>query len=168
MLKSDASDQTPDAIYILSCVYWLALDSHVTAGHGREHAVLAVESHHLSQMWGQLTGSDGPPFDVEEHCAQVTAGEGLFPACDKMHSCKQQHGVDDACAKVVIASEQKPNKKRDNKNFVVVLVSFAVEKRFDPMQDARQVQSGGIVSWQPSLCDKDMSACCWHWDLRHV
>ena len=57
------------------------------AAPGHERAVLAAESHQLSQMWGPLTGSDGPPFDVEGHCAEGTAGEGLFPACDRMHNC---------------------------------------------------------------------------------
>ncbi len=83
-LEPNTSGQSPTTY--LSCVVWLTLDSHVTAAPGHERAVLADGSYQLSQMWVQLTGSDGPPFGVEEHCAEGTAGEGLFPACDRKHS----------------------------------------------------------------------------------
>lgn len=110
------------------------------AGHGHERAVLADESHHLSQMWGQLTGSDGPPFDVEEHCAEVTAGEGLFPACDRMQSCIQQYGVDDACTKVVIVSTQKPDKQKGRRYFCCNFGHFCYGKSFlMQMQECSQI-----------------------------
>ncbi|KAA6424134.1 MAG: hypothetical protein FRX49_06093 [Trebouxia sp. A1-2] len=86
MLKPHASDQgpTPKPTY-LSCVFWLTRDSHVTAAPGHVRAVLADESHHLIQVWGQLTGSDGPPFDVEERCAESQqkprADLGLLASC---------------------------------------------------------------------------------------
>ena len=113
MLKPHASDQgpTPKPTY-LSCVFWLTRDSHVTAAPGHVRAVLADESHHLIQVWGQLTGSDGPPFDVEERCAEVTAGEGLFPACERTQFCNQQHGIGDACTEVTLVSTQIPDKQK--------------------------------------------------------
>ena len=119
----------------------------MTAAPGHERAVLADGSYQLSQMWGQLTGSGGPPFDMEGHCAEGTAGEGLFPACDSTHSCNSSMRLMTCAQKWSQNVNKNLTKDRDNEGFAVAFVTFAVGKLFDAMQDAKT----GAVMWEGLL-----------------